>query len=336
MNIRIGNTRMSLLNPFLIFALSILACLIVLFIERFSGIRWDFHPDANTYLSVGKSLASKDFNSQMLFGNFFYVLVGFLDSEIWKVLTFNIFFYSLTNAALATFFDKNFNSYNGFVWFLILLIIFNPYRLHLAVHVLKDTIIIFGLVWFLTLSKVYSWIFILLSYSASLRTFIYLISFVSNKNFIIFATPVIIFIFFQSDGFLTSTLNTENQVDMTFRDFDQVPNFFEYGILGAIMRAIIWPFLYLTGLFFFISPTIYYLPIAFGSFCLQLWHLIYYRKLALFLPIYLCMSILAYMVSGFTSFMRYALPLLTLLPIMLVNKNNRKKSQSLLKYEQSK
>lgn len=324
MKIKLGSYRFSLLNPYLVFILSLLSCLFVLIIERSFGIGWDFHPDANTYLTIGKDIASADFNFKYLFGNLFYVLVGMFDSIIWQVITFNIFLYSLTNVALANFLDKNFNSYNGFAWFLIILIIFNPYRIHLAVHVLKDTIIILGLVCFLTFSRVYSWIFILISYSASIRTLIYLVSFVKKKSFMLAILPVTIFILIQQDGFLFSILSIENQVDMTFRDFDNVPNFFEYGVLGAILRAIIWPLLYLTGLFFFLSPTIMYAPIAFGSFCLQLWHILCFRKLGLLFPVYLSMSVVAYMVSGFTSFIRYSLPLLTILPIMVVYESNRR------------
>ena len=58
-----------------------------------------------------------------------------------------------------------------------------------------------------------------------------------------------LFIFIQKEGFFSAILNTQNQVDMTFREFDNVPNFFQYGVLGAVFRAIIWPFLFLTGLF---------------------------------------------------------------------------------------
>ncbi|ALE02765.1 hypothetical protein [Candidatus Pseudothioglobus singularis] len=323
MNIKFGNSRMSLFNPFLIFILSLLSCLFVLVTERALGIGLNFHPDANTYLTLGKDIALADFNFRFLFGNSFYVLVSLFDSIIWQVLAFNIFLYSLTNVLLATFFDKNFSSNSFLIWFLILLVIFNPYRLHLAVHVLKDTIIIFGLIGFLTLSRVYSWIFMIISYSASIRTLIYLVSFINKKTFILAIMPVIVFIFIQKDGFLYSIINIENQVNMTFRDFDKVPNFFEYGILGALLRAIIWPFLFLTGLFIFFSPSIMYLPIAFGSFCLQFWHIICFRKLAFLFPIYLSMSVLAYMVSGFTSFIRYSLPLLTILPVMVLYKNNK-------------
>ena len=313
-------TKISLYSPFLIFLLSILACLFVLSIERLAGIGWDFHPDANTYIVTSNGAAS-NFSIQDYLGNFFYVLVDLLNSEVWLLITFNIFIYSITNVALANFFKKHTGLHKKQIWILFLLVIFNPYRIHLSVHVLKDTLIIFGMVYFFTSSKIYSWIFLLLSYSVSHRTVIYLVAILNKKNLIIIMIPIVFFISIQSEGFLSSILSAKDQVNMTFRDFDKVPNFFELGVLGAIIRAIVWPFLYLTGIFFLLSPTIMYLPIAIGSFSLQFWHFKQYGRPVLCFQVYLAMGILAFMVSGFTSFIRYTLPLLTILPILIIKKN---------------
>lgn len=317
MKIKIGNFRIPLYNPFLIFSLSILACLFVLSIERLAGIGWDFHPDANTYITISNGTVSS-FDIQNYFGGLFYVLVDMVNSEIWLLITFNIFIYSITNVALANFFKKNTGLYKKQIWILFLLVIFNPYRTHLSVHVLKDTLIIFGMVYFFTSNRVYSWIFLLLSYSVSHRTVIYLIAILNKKNLIILMIPIVFFILMQSEDYLFSVLSSKDTVDMTFRDFDKVPNFFEFGVLGAIIRAIIWPFLFLTGFFIFISPALLFIPLSVGSFFLQLWHYRQYKKWAFYLPVYLSMGILAFMVSGFTSFVRYALPLMTILPLLTI------------------
>ena len=320
MKIKTGNFRIPLYNPFLIFSLSILACLFVLSIERLTGIGWDFHPDANTYITISNGAVS-NFDVQSYFGALFFALVDMMNSEVWMLITFNIFVYSITNVTLANFFKKHTGLHKKQIWILFLLVIFNPYRTHLSVHVLKDTLIIFGMVYFFTSSKIYSWIFLLLSYSVSHRTVIYLVAILNKKNLIIIMIPIVFFISIQPEGFLSSILSAKDQVNMTFRDFDKVPNFFELGVLGAIIRAIVWPFLYLTGIFFLLSPTIMYLPIAIGSFFLQFWHFKQYGKPALYFQVYLAMSILAFMVSGFTSFIRYTLPLLTILPILIIKKN---------------
>jgi len=320
MKIKTGNFRIPLYNPFLIFSLSILACLFVLSIERLTGIGWDFHPDANTYITISNGAVS-NFDVQSYFGALFFALVDMMNSEVWMLITFNIFVYSITNVTLANFFKKHTGLHKKQIWILFLLVIFNPYRTHLSVHVLKDTLIIFGMVYFFTSSKIYSWIFLLLSYSVSHRTVIYLVAILNKKNLIIIMIPIVFFISIQPEGFLSSILSAKDQVNMTFRDFDKVPNFFELGVLGAIIRAIVWPFLYLTGIFFLLSPTIMYLPIAIGSFSLQFWHFKQYGRPVLCFQVYLAMGILAFMVSGFTSFIRYTLPLLTILPILIIKKN---------------
>ena len=314
---------MSLYSRYSIFLLSILASLFVLTVERLAGIGWDFHPDASTYITLSSGTASNFNFSSLLESHFssFYVLVDLLGSQVWLVITLNIFFYAATNVALMSFFRKHIGPYKKQVGILFFLIVFNPYRTHLSVHVLKDTLIIFGMVYFFTSSRIYSWLFLLLSYSVSIRTIIYLVSVFNKRNLIFITIPIIFFLLMQSEGFLHSILSTENQVDMTFREFDKVPNFFEFGIFGAIARAIIWPFLYLTGIFVLLSPTIMYLPIAISSFFLQFWHMKQYGGMALYFQVYLAMAILAFMVSGFTSFIRYSLPLVTILPILVIKNN---------------
>ena len=120
---------------------------------------------------------------------------------------------------------------------------------------------------------------------------------------------------------------TKTNGDMTFRGFDSVPSFHELGILGSIIRSILWPILYLTGAFIFLSPTIFYFPIAIGSFCLNLWIIKHFKDLRSLVPVllsvYVSMAIFAFIVSGFTSFIRYCLPLIAILPILLINEENR-------------
>ena len=315
MKIKFGNFRIHLYNPFVIFSLSILACLFVLSIERLAGLEWDFHPDANTY--IANSVGTKSYPLKNYIGSLFYILVDLMNSKVWLVVTFNIFIYSITNIALANFFKRHTGLLSKQILVLFLLVIFNPYRTHLSVYVLKDTLIIFSMVYFFTSNRIYSWIFILLSYSLTNRTLIYLFTIINKKNLVIILLFMLVFISLQSQEFLYSVLSAKDQGDMTFRSFDKVPNFLEFGLLlGATIRAIVWPFLFLTGTFFLLSPTIMYLPIAVGSFFLQLWHFRQYGSLALYFQAYLVISILAFLVSGFTSFIRYALPVITIIPIL--------------------
>ncbi len=90
MKIKNRNFRIPLYNPFLIFSLSILACLFVLSIERLAGIGWDFHPDANTYITISNGAVS-NFDAQNYFCALFFVLVDIMNSEFWILITINIF-----------------------------------------------------------------------------------------------------------------------------------------------------------------------------------------------------------------------------------------------------
>ena len=322
MKTKIVNFDLSLYSPYLIFFLSISASLFVLLLERLFGIGWDFHPDARTYIELSSGSLSLLRLDNMMLGSWFYIVVDFFNSNIDALIAFNVLIYSITNVGIANFFYKHTGrDQKQITLLLFLLVIFNPYRLHLSVQVLKDTIIIFGMVYFL-ISKRFSWLYFIISFLFSLRSAMYLIAVIKRRNFIVVLLLISSFLYWYMgiDGVL-SILSAEDQVNMTFRQFDSVPNFFEFGYVGAILRAIIWPFFYLTGVFIFFSPSIMYLPIAMGSFFLQVWHLKQYRGYAFYFQIYVAMGVMAFMVSGFTSYIRYTLPLITILPILIIKRD---------------
>ena len=309
-------------NPIYIFTMSVLFCSLLLFIERYFGLEWDYHPDARTYIEAPLNKYKTVSLNNLMLGNWFYVLVSYLNNSINQIIIFNVLIYSITNVGIANFFYKHSASHQSQIaLFLFLLIIFNPYRMHLAVSVLKDTIIIFGMVYFL-ISKRFSWVYFLISFFVSLRSAIYLIALLKKRNFIVLGLSIILFVlYYKGIDFLTFLITPEFQFDMRIRDFDKVPNFYEYGTLGVVLRIITWPFFYLTGVFILFSPSPAYIPIAIGSIVLQIWHLVQYKKITLYFQIYLAMAVLALLVSGFTSYVRYALPLITILPILIFKKH---------------
>ena len=354
-------------KPWAIFFVSILACSLTLIIERFLGIEWDYHPDANTYITQSSRIFLDLYTNFFITneqaqgcstllcdikaakGNLFYVIVGLLNSNINLVIAMNIIVYSVTNSKIASFFRNNCKlESQSYLGILFLLVIFNPYRAHLSVQVLKDTLIIASLVFFTINRSSISLIFYFLM-GIFLRNgwIIYLVSiinirrfsslkrikdFFNNKNILLLSASialVVIYIFW----FISNNISTIFHVfintngDMTFRGFDNVPSFYELGIFGSIIRAFLWPLLYLSGFFIFFSPSIMYLPIALGSFLLHFWVLAHFKNLSnltpIYLSIFLSMAILAFIVSGFTSFIRYSLPLLAILPILLINEDKR-------------
>ncbi len=304
--------------------------------------------DYRSFLEINTNLDSMLKGVSALKGSLFYVIVDLFDSDIRLLIILNIFIYSITNSAITIFFKNNCNlESQKYLGLLFLLVIFNPYRAHLSVHVLKDTLIIASLVFF-TLNKTKASSIIFFIVGAFLRNgwIIYFFSFINfkaflsklkekssslNKNkFLLFAVLALscylIWFIDRHWGTIIHVI-TETLGDMTFRSFDSVPSFHELGILGSIIRSILWPILYLTGAFIFLSPTIFYFPIAIGSFCLNLWIIKHFKNLRSLIPVilsvYLSMAILAFIVSGFTSFIRYCLPLIAILPILLINEENR-------------
>lgn len=383
-----------LYRPWVMFFVSILVCFGVLTIERFLGIEWNFHPDANTYfvlssevsqnikevflgykvywepldpamktlfekpkdpsgyrsfLEININLDSMLKGLSLVKGYLFYVIVDLFDSDIRFLIILNIFIYSITNSVITIFFKNNCNlESQKYLGLLFLLVIFNPYRAHLSVHVLKDTLIIASLVFFtLNKTKVSSIIFFI--FGAFLRNgwIIYFLSFINfkvllllireksgfnnnNNKYLLFAVLALIcyLIWFIDNNWGTIIhIFTKTNGDMTFRSFDSVPSFHELGILGSIIRSILWPILYLTGAFIFLSPTIFYFPIALGSFFLNLWIIKHFKSLRSLTPVllsvYLSMAIFAFIVSGFTSYIRYCLPVMTIIPILLINEDRR-------------
>jgi hypothetical protein len=344
-------------SPVFIFIFSIFCCIATLIIERSLGVGWDFHPDANTYLKTSEKIANdvyvdfsnKSFNFttiinylSLIKGSLFYFIVDFFNSNINLVLGLNIFFYSLTNAKISSFYLNNcFEESELFLGILFFLVIFNPYRIHLSVHVLKDTLIIASLVFVALNRRSFSsilyfifgmflrngWIMYFFSF-INLRKFKLIMSNnTSNLNKILYLCSIIfiiIYLYWFVDkywGTIYHVLTTTNG-NMTFREFDNVPSFYELGVFGSIIRATLWPLLYISGAFIILSPTIMYFPIALGSFLIQYWAIKQFKNPALLMRVYfsmfLSMAIFAFIVSGFTSYIRYCLPILTIMPILLI------------------
>jgi hypothetical protein len=202
--------------------------------------------------------------------------------------------------------------------------LFNPYRMHLATTILKDTVIIFLLVHSLVARKIYiSTLFLIMERVASI---IYFALFVPKKYFkFFFIISILAFIY--TWDILIARMNEMNEVDMQFRDFDLIPSFQNLGLAGSIIRAILWPIISITGLFYLISPAVQYLPLAAGSFIIFIYCIFYLRckLIDLLMPLFI-MAIFSILVTGYTSYFRYIFPVLIALPVYIkLIKNNHKK-----------
>ena len=274
---------------FLLFAISILSCLSLLFIERkILGISSTYHPDSAyylnsiirstySYLSFDYSLLKNinNFFSNIFSGTLFYSISNLFHEfkEIYpfsspyrNLIKFNFLIYAITNILIFNFLFKNNQKLNSKTFLCILLFCFMPYKLHLTVNVLKEIYIYFFLVLYITYQNTYT-LLISLLFGTSLRTMfgLYFLNLInlskfSKTNWILLITIVFGFFtyWFQiNDGIsflnIFELLYERNNADMGGRQYDNIPNFSDKGIYGAFLRSIFWPLLLLSGSFMFFS-----------------------------------------------------------------------------------
>lgn len=304
------------------FIISILFSLLVLSIERSVNINYDYHPDTLTYLNNSSEDLIADFyqNPLQFLGSFYYIWVSFFTANKIVLITLNIFIYALTNSIMFLLIKEIYRKKGWLYYISVLIIIFDPYRAHLSVHILKDTLIIFSLVLFIfSSSKIISSFGLILGFMLRLGFFAYIpiiLIYLNKKNFI-FITLGIIIPFWYFWGIILSGISSGQEADMAFRDFDRVYNFVEIGYpLGDIMRSLTWPVIRLTGLAVLFHYT--YLLFFFQSVALM--YLFFANKNYLSYKIIFFISTLAglaIVTSGYNSYLRWSQPIITALSIWL-------------------
>jgi hypothetical protein len=303
------------------FFYSIIYSLIILFIERKNNIQIDFHPDVTEYFEKADAEILNAFieNPFQFLGKFYYVIVSYFINNIEFLIILNILAYSLTNYILYLIIKNIFSKKNFLYSIFILIVIFNPYRAHLAVHPLKDTLIILSFVFsFFSSSIVINFIFIFLGFMLRLSFYVYLpIFFVSIKKKLFFF--IFIFLFSISLFYFSSVMfdAIENMADMRNRSFDNVYNFIDFDFpFAQILRGITWPVIRITGLAVLFHP--FYFLFLLQSMALM--YIIYvnrryidYRVIFFILPL----IALAVVSSGYNTYLRYSEPVITLFSFWL-------------------
>jgi hypothetical protein len=332
------------------FLLSVFAAFIFLYFERkILGLSSTYHPDSAqyllgmtfksySYLSLDFSLFSnfKNFiNLDNLFSgtlyysisNLFHELQGLLYDKFTfnfspyrSLIKLNIFVYCLTNLLVLNFFIKNNKNHDLKILIGILIFCFLPYKLHLTVNILKESLVFF----FLTLYLFYSNIYVLIIsflFGSSLRGLysLYFLNFVDFKNFFVKKNLFILILisitwffvityFVSLDNFInsfTEFIKERNIADMGGREFDTIPNFAEYGNLAIILRLILWPIFILSGIFIFYSDNFFLYILGLEIIILQI-TLFYCKKKFLFsIGLLLFLALLAIYANTFTAYFRY-------------------------------
>lgn len=288
------------MTTWLILVLSLLAGFATLIVERWFGIDLDYHPDSRTYLD-GCDLPQLP---ELTLGTGFYLLVCLFGGSSDAMIAFNIVCFSITNVILYRTLKSTSKS-NFALW----LFLFLPYKLHLTAHVLKESLIILILVFSLTFARIYVLPLFFLGFRACIYSLILLTPSVRLIAFIV------IFVGFYALGIVPTLLETST-VNMTFRDYDRVPNFNDFEIAGSLLRALLWPALYLSGFYLFFFQTPLALPLFLGNLIFIVYIKSTFRELRI-AEIYFILAVLAFLVPGFTSFFRYAFPILVVWPLYL-------------------
>lgn len=305
-----------------VFLGSILLSLITLSLERLIGMGYDYHPDSRTYLSISDSmLKSVVLNPSLIIFNSYYVLVGLLNKSVFLIIAVNILLYSVTNTILYGYLEKLCKNKISFL--ALLFFIFNPYRLHLAVHILKDTALLF----FLVIPFVAPFYLGFFSLLFSYRAIIYIPAYLDDKKSLYtLLILAILIMYYHFLGWTTPWNWIANNINsnFSFNSYDQVNNFKEYGVFGAFMRALIWPFLFLSGGFFLISPTPLFFPLFLGQIATQIFSLLVFRKFLISFGAFFSLAFLALLINGYTTYFRYAIPVLLILPMAMAAAQRKK------------
>ncbi|MBD8548173.1 hypothetical protein [Sphingomonas sp. CFBP 8760] len=309
------------MRTIVVFVMSLAAALLFLGIERFAGIPWNFHPDSVTYATfahdtVRAILAQSYF---LILNNGYYFWADLLGMSVALMTAANMLLFASTNVILFRFHDRYCNNDRGSVRWLIalLLILANPYRLHLATTALKDTMIVmFVVLMAVNGRRAVPWFAPFLGILRVASIF-YLIIKLPRKHLIrlLFVALLLSLVFADALG---GRLLEFNSADMQLREFDRIPNFRNLGLFGTLARGVFWPILAMTGAFAVLSPALAFIPVAIGSVMNQIYCRMATGRFAVPLAILVPMAIIGALVTGYTAYIRYVYPLLVVLPIVAI------------------
>lgn len=284
----------SSLSAIQFFFISILICLIFYFFEGFLGIDRFYHPDSKHYLTNYYDFKLEKYlkNPFIITDLTYYHITNLLRDNYYLLLALNFILYSITNAIIyKKVFLRYFNILSNLkLIFLFYLLFLDPYRLHLASHILKETFLIFFMiiivvsnlkiikilsVFFLEWFRPNSWLYILifLTYS-KVKFFFKKINFYFKPKFIyiiffLIILVMIIFLFNYDKYIFNLIRNIFDEIVsrmkwydariMPLRSFDHVVQFKDLGFpLGFIAKNISWPLLLVSGMFiFFVSSILF-------------------------------------------------------------------------------
>ena len=304
-----------------IFILSIVASLTTLILERAIGIDWDFHPDSITYATTSHEIAQNIISGGIssALNNSYYFLCSILGQNIEAIIAMNMIFFALANLVILNLHIKFTGDVELHKYTLLLLLILNPYRLHLATTMLKDTLIIFLAL--ISLMSFRSWIlsFLAMPFLRVIGVFYYGV--LLPRAIFVFGVFCAICIFIIFNERVVGLMLEFNANQMQFREFDSVPSFQDSGLAGIAIRYVVWPLLALTAGFSLFGLSVPFLAVALGVVMFNIYTFSLVGRSIFTWKIFLLMGVFAILVTGYGSYIRYVYPFLVMAPLIVVSQS---------------
>ena len=304
-----------------IFILSLIAVLATLIFERAIGIEWDFHPDSITYATtsheISQNILNEGFGSAI--NNSYYFLCSLLGQNIVAIIAMNMIFFALTNLVILKLHIKFTGDSSLEKYSLLLLLVLNPYRMHLATTMLKDTLIIFLAL--ISLIGARHWIisFIAMPFLRVIGVFYYGV--LLPRIIFAFGVFCAICIFFIFNEKVVGLMLEFNANQMQFREFDSVPSFQDSGLVGIAIRSILWPILALTASFSLFGLSVPFMAVALGVVMFNVYTFALVGRSIFTWKIFISMGVFAILVTGYGSYIRYVYPFLVMAPLIVISQS---------------
>jgi hypothetical protein len=303
---------------FITFFLSISLSLFALLAERMIGIGWDYHVDSVTYATSSTLISKSILESEDLFsivGRSYYLIVSMLNQSVIAVVSINIFLFSITNILIVKMHSRYFTIYSYSSVLMLMLLILNPYRIHLSTTMLKESLIIFLLTAAIFFRKKISLFLLFTLLGTLIRSIFPVYAFMAIKGNRYYYLILIIVLAYNFDQFLW-VFDYSTTVNLVTRSFDIIPTFQEYGVYGNLLRSAVWPFITITGLFALISPDILFFLVSIGIVFSLIYVSLLQKKVKFDLNIILILGAVALIVPGYTTYIRYVFPVLVVWPLL--------------------
>ncbi len=330
------------INNYKIFFISIVISILFFYFERLIGIDKFYHPDSLYYLTKHEMYTSFVAEPKRILFTGYHYVARILNYNYLNLIVLNFTLFGLTNILVYNLVLKKYLlSLNKFQIFLLSTILFfDPYRLHFAGHVLKETILIFLILSFLYFKNfLIKTIFLFLSIFVKKNIIFYYLIFYADdfvkkfllgkKKIIFIYTPILLITFtflffynfnisggeyfslfnyfFGSNANFLETLEIWHYRDMTGREYDNIPNFQNVSFpLAIIFKIIVWPILIFSGFFLFFTDSFLFKTLGFMMIYFNI--CIYYisKKTYLSIGLLVLLILISLYSTTFTSYFRYS------------------------------